>query len=234
MKIGIMQPYFFPYIGYWQLINIVDKYVVYDDVNYINRGWINRNRILVEGIPKYFNLPILGASQNKLINQIRMNSDHKLKIRNLQILKSSYKKAPYFKSVYPLIEDIILYNEENMANYIFNSLKKICGFLGIKTELIKSSRLKKDCTLKGQEKIIDICKLLEATDYYNAVGGKELYSSLAFSKRDLHLYFLKTDDIKYKQFENEFQSNLSIIDVMMFNSLEEIRNMLYQYTLLCN
>lgn len=234
MKIGIMQPYFFPYIGYWQLINIVDKYVVYDDVNFINRGWINRNRILVEGIPKYFNLPLLGASQNKLINQININSDHKLKNKNLQIIKSTYKKAPHFKSVYPLIEDIILYNEENMANYIFNSLKRICGFLGIKTELIKSSGLKKDCTLKGQEKIIEICRLLEATDYYNAIGGKKLYSSLDFSKHNIHLYFLKTDDIIYKQFENEFQSDLSIIDVMMFNSLEEIRNMLYRYTLLCN
>lgn len=234
MKIGIMQPYFFPYIGYWQLINIVDKYVVYDDVNFINRGWINRNRILVEGIPKYFNLPVLGASQNKLINQIRTNSDHKLKIRNLQILKSSYKRAPYFKSVYPLIEDIILYNEENMANYIFYSLKSICGFLGIKTELIISSKLKKDCTLKGQEKIIEICRLLEATDYYNAIGGKNLYSSSDFAKHNLHLHFLKTNDIKYKQFENEFRSNLSIIDVMMFNSLEEIRNMLYQYILLRN
>lgn len=231
MKLGIMQPYFVPYIGYWQLMNAVDKYVIYDDVNYINRGWINRNRILFNGQPKYFNLPLLGASQNKLINEIAVNQDAKLKARNLQILNDAYKKAPFFDQVYPFLEKIISCDKSNVAENIAESFRVICPYLGIETELIMSSSLDKDCSLRGQSKIISICKLLGATEYYNAIGGRELYTFADFEREGIQLFFLKTGDIQYKQFDNEFQSNLSIIDVMMFNAPEEISMMLNTYEL---
>lgn len=230
-KVGVMQPYFFPYIGYWQLMNAVDKYVIYDDVNYINRGWIHRNRILVNGQPKYYNLPMLGASQNKLINQIVVNNDEKEINRNLSIIRDAYSRAPYYKTVQPILEKIITCKEENVAKYIGYSFEVLCEYLGINTELIMSSSLNKNCKLKGQEKIIDICKILEADEYYNAIGGQELYSHEEFEKVEMRLHFLKTDEIVYPQFQNEFQSNLSIIDVMMFNSSDEISDMLKRYTL---
>lgn len=227
-----MQPYFVPYIGYWQLLNAVDKYVIYDDVNFIKGGWINRNRILMNGEPRYFNLPMLGASPNKLINQVEVNQDGKLRNRNLQIIKDAYKKAPYFSQAFPIIEQILLCQKTNLAENIVESIRIISDYLGIRTEIVISSSLQKDCSLKGQDKVISICKLLGATEYYNAIGGQSLYSFSDFEKEEIQLHFLKTEAIEYAQFDNPFHGNLSIIDVMMFNSREEIQAMLQKYTLI--
>lgn len=231
MKVGVMQPYFFPYIGYWQLINAVDKYVIYDDVNYINRGWVNRNRILVNGNTKYFNVPLFGASQNKLINEITVNLDEKEIERNLRILKSSYKKAPYFEEIYPIMEEILKYKSNILSAYLANSIKVICKYLDINTEIIISSSLKKDNRLKGEEKILAICKELKATDYYNAIGGMNLYHFDLFSEQGVKLHFIKTNEISYKQFDNDFQPCLSIIDVLMFNGFEHVKSLLLDFTL---
>ena len=232
MKIGIMQPYFVPYIGYWQLMNAVDKYVIYDDVNFIKGGWINRNRILVNGETKFFNIPMLGASSNKLINEVQVNNKKELIDKNMRIIEAAYKKAPYYPVVSALIKEILYCNRDNLASYIANSFNIITDYLGIKTELLLSSELDKDCNLKGQNKVIEICKLLQATDYYNAIGGETLYSYSAFEDVGIRLQFLKTDKIKYKQFSDSFVDNLSIIDVMMFNSQDDIKGMLLDYRLI--
>lgn len=229
MRIGIMQPYFLPYIGYWQLMNMVDEYVIYDDVNFIKGGWINRNRILMNGRVQYFNIPMLGASPFKLINEIEVNNDVRLIEKNLRILEGAYRNAPYYKAVYPLIREVLYCGKQNLAEYITESFYIICEYLKIETKLIVSSSLDKDCFLKGQDKVIAICKLLGAKEYYNAIGGQKLYSSTDFQKQGISLYFLKTNEIKYKQFNNEFRENLSIVDVMMFNSQDEIQEMLKKY-----
>lgn len=233
MKLGIMQPYFIPYIGYWQLMNAVDKYVIYDDVNFIKGGWINRNRILVNGEPKYFNVPMLGASPYKLINEVGVNNDRKLTDKNLRALEGAYRKAPYYGDVFPLMERVLESGKDDIASYIAESFRIIGEYLDIKTEFIISSDLEKDCEQKGQDKVLSICKLLGATEYYNAIGGQELYSFEDFKAQDITLKFLKTSDIVYEQFGNEFQPNLSIVDVMMFNSVEQIQQMLQKYTLVC-
>lgn len=232
MKIGIMQPYFIPYIGYWQLMNAVDKYVIYDDVNFIKGGWINRNRILIEGKPMYFNIPMLSASPHKLINEVGVNNDDKIAGKNLRIIENAYKKAPYYNVIYPIIEKIIKYKCDNIASYIIHSFQILSEYLEVKTELIISSSLKKDCSLKAQDKVLAICQMLGGNEYYNAIGGQDLYSYEEFRKRNICLKFLKTDDIKYKQFDNEFQANLSILDVMMFNSVQQIQEMLNKYFLI--
>ncbi len=231
MKVGIMQPYFFPYIGYWQLMNEVDKYVIYDDVNYINRGWINRNRILVDGSPKYFNVPLLGASQNKLIKDIKVNLDENKINRNMSIIKYNYKKAPYFELIYPLILEILNCKFDILSEYLTNSIRVICQYLEINTKIIMSSNLKKDNSLKGEIKILAICKELETTDYYNAIGGQELYHFNLFAEQGIKLHFVKTNEMRYRQFENEFQPSLSIIDVLMFNSRTQVKEMLHNFTL---
>lgn len=231
MKVGIMQPYFVPYIGYWQLMNAVDRYVIYDDVNYIKGGWINRNRILVNGKLTYFNIPMLGASPNKLINEVCVNTNDALISKNLRTIEAAYKKAPYFSTVYPMIEKILLSNKECISEFIADSFRIINAYLGIETELILSSTLKKDCSLKSQDKVLAICQELGATEYYNAIGGQELYSFSDFAERGIKLSFLKTDTIVYKQFGEKFEPNLSIIDVMMFNSVEQIKKMLGEYSL---
>ena len=175
---------------------------------------------------------MLGASQNKLINEIGVNPDKKLRKKNLATLTQAYHKAPYFDAVMDLMEQIINCNEENLAKYLFNSFHIICDYLGIGTKLLLSSELPKDCSLKGQDKILSICQLLGATEYYNAIGGQELYNFGDFRNLGMELKFLQPQPVVYQQFQNDFESSLSIVDVMMFNSVEQIQEMLRSYTLI--
>lgn len=231
MKIGIMQPYFLPYIGYWQLLNAVDKYVIYDDVNYIKGGWINRNRILVNKEAKYFNVKLNGASQNKLINEVEVSLDEVYQKKLLKTVEENYKKAPFFSKVFPVIKKIIENKEINLAKYLEYSIKEICSYLDIKTEILISSYLEKNNFLKGKDKVIEICKKLGGTEYYNAIGGQELYSFAEFKSNGIELKFLKTEEIAYQQFNNNFIPFLSILDVMMFNSKEKVKEFLNNYSL---
>lgn len=232
MKIGIMQPYFFPYIGYWQLLNMVDEYVVYDDVNYIKRGWINRNNILLNGAAKMINLHIRDASQNRLIKdtQVSQTKDDTRKL--LATIKQAYHGAPYFGQVYRMLEESLQCESICLSDYLAYQLRAVCDYLGIHTKLLLSSNIKKDNSLKGEEKIIAICRSRKAGCYVNAIGGMQLYKQENFEKAGLKLQFLKTDDIAYRQYTDDFVSNLSIIDVMMFNSVEQITGLLQKYTLI--
>ncbi|WP_018249185.1 WbqC family protein [Orenia marismortui] len=231
MKVAIMQPYFLPYIGYFQLINQVDKFILYDDVNYINRGWINRNRILLNGEAHMITLALSGASQSKLINQIVIHDGERQKKKLLKTIRHAYVKAPYYDQVFPLIEEIMLNDESNLVKFIEFSLKGIANYLDFNTEFIISSKIKKDNELIGQNKILEICKELEAGIYINPIGGYELYSKEEFIREGIELYFIKAEDIKYKQYKNEFIPNLSIIDILMFNSKDKIKLLLEKYKL---
>ncbi len=226
-----MQPYFFPYIGYWQLMNGVDKYVIYDDVNFIRRGWINRNRILMNGEPMLINLIMSGASSSKLINEVKVEKDEKHKHKLLKTIERCYKKAPNYEDTYHLIEDIISNDEEDLSLYLEYLMKKIAQYLEIKTEFILSSHIAKDNSLKGEDKIIEICKILNASEYFNAIGGVDLYSREVFNLNEIKLNFLQTELVEYNQFGNKFVPNLSIIDVMMFNSKDSVKQMLNCYSL---
>ncbi|MGD0712126.1 MAG: WbqC family protein [Bacteroidales bacterium] len=228
MKIAIMQPYFLPYIGYFQLINAVDKFVIYDDVNFIKGGWINRNRILNNGKVLMISVPLIGASSFKKINEIEI-AKNKEKI--LSTITHSYRKAPYYDEVYPLIFELINYDEDNLARFVSNSIIKISKYLEIETGFILSSEIKKDNELKAQEKVLAICKLLDASKYYNAFGGQELYNIEDFADKNIELKFIKSQLVPYKQFNNEFVPWLSIVDIMMFNTKDEIKEMLNQYEL---
>lgn len=232
MKLAIMQPYLFPYLGYFQLIRAVDAFVVYDDVNFINRGWINRNNILSQGHAQLFTMELEGASQNKLINEVGVAG------RNEKLLKSirqSYGKAPYFAEVFPLIEAILNNPEKNLARFLDDQLRQICAYLGLTPEWHISSELKKDNTLRGQEKILAICQELGASHYINVPGGRELYDQESFVERGLQLSFIQSRAVSYRQFGKEFVPNLSIIDVMMFNEREEIgENLLSKFDLVMN
>ncbi len=232
MKLGIMQPYFVPYIGYWQLIAAVDQYVIYDDVDFIKNGWIHRNRILVGGMPKYYNIRMIGAGSYKKINEIKVDHNPNVINKSLRIIKGAYQKAPFFAVIYPLIEEILHYQEDNLAVFLKNSIEIICDFLEIRTKLIYSSSLKKDNHLKGEQKVLAICNELGATEYYNAIGGQKLYSYCSFENKGVKLKFLITNNIVYKQFENQFQENLSIIDVLMFNPREHVCGLLKEYSLI--
>ena len=230
MKIGIMQPYFLPYIGYFQLLNAVDKYVIYDNIQYTKKGWINRNRILQNGKDLLITVPVEKDSDYLDIKD-RLVSNGFDRQKLLNQIREVYRKAPYFDSVIPFIESIIKLDENNLFLYIYNSVKTVCEYLNIDTEIIISSTLDIDHSVKGQYKVISICKKLGATDYYNAIGGQELYNVEDFKKENIDLYFLSAYPVEYKQLKNEFVPWLSILDVMMFNSVDEIKTILENYKL---
>lgn len=227
MKLAIMQPYLFPYLGYFQLIRAVDGFVVYDDVNYIKGGWINRNYFLFNGSRQLITLPLQGASPNKLINQIKIGGPHKI----LKNLRQNYGKAPFFDAVYPMLEDILTQTEQNLAHFLDYQLYCICDYLGLHPQWHISSELVKDNSLRGQEKVISICQELGATHYINVNGGKALYNQLSFAENGLVLSFIQPRAVSYRQFGAGFIPSLSIIDVLMFNGAEGTRKLLDEYDL---
>jgi hypothetical protein len=227
MNIAIMQPYLFPYIGYFQLMNAVDEFIVYDNIQFTKKGWINRNRILVNGADAYITLPLKKDSDYLDIKDRYLSDDWKTESKKmLNRITESYRKAPYFESVFPLIEKSLLFEDNQLFNFIFNSLNLTKDFLDIKTSFVISSTIPIDHHLKSTQKVIALCKHQNATTYINPIGGIELYNKEEFKKEGLELKFIKANNIIYPQFKNEFIPYLSIIDIMMFNSKEETQNYL--------
>ena len=227
-----MQPYLFPYIGYIQLINAADRFVVFDDVNYINKGWINRNRILVNGEPYTFTIPLKESSQNKLIKDIDVEAGDKWRDKLIKTIQQSYLKAPHYAKVFPLIKEIIYNQQPNLSAYVGNSIKLIAEFLDITAVIIPSSQKYQNQQLRAEERIIDICIQETANEYVNLIGGMELYSKSNFDAKGIKLSFIKTKEINYKQLGKPFVPALSIIDVMMFCSKPEIKTLLAQVELI--
>jgi len=234
MKLAIMQPYFFPYIGYFQLMNTVDEFVIYDNIEFSKKGWINRNRILVNGRDSYITIPIGKDSDYLDVRDrsltVTWSSE---KIKMLKRIIESYRKAPRFDFVYPIIEKVILFEESNLFRFVLNSLRIVKEYLDIQTPFVISSTIPIDHSLKAEKKVIALCKMRKANEYLNPIGGIKLYEKDRFKGEGIDLYFLKTNDVIYKQFNNDFVPSLSIIDVMMFNSKEKIKEYLGScYTLL--
>lgn len=229
MKLGIMQPYFMPYIGYFQLMKAVDKYIIYDDVNYITRGWVNRNNLLINGEKKMFSIILKGASQNKLFNEIEIGDDFHKFMKTVQL---NYSKTPYFIEVMKLLEQIISFPNKQLSLFIANSFNEILSYLEINTELIMSSEINKDTSLKGQDKIIQICELLRADEYFNTLAGRKLYNKDDFEQHGINLRFIDEQILPYHQLSKEFIPCLSIIDVLMNNSKSEVNALLNSYKLI--
>ena len=229
MRLTVMQPYFFPYIGYWQLISVADTFVIYDDVNFIKQGYVNRNNILQNQKAHLFTLELIGASSNKKINEIKIGGNSN---KLLKTIKQNYSKSPFYKDVLPVLDEILNNEEKELSKFLGFSLERIARYLDIDTKFLYSSDIKNDKTFKAQDRLIDMSKILNATGYINAIGGVELYGKEVFSQNDINLSFLKTHEISYKQFNNAFVPDLSIIDIMMFNSKGNIENMLTQFELI--
>jgi hypothetical protein len=233
MKLAVMQPYFFPYIGYFQLINSVDKFIIYDNIQYTKKGWINRNRILVDKKDQLITLPIKKDSDYlNIVERELSESWRKDKNKMLNIIKSSYNKAPYFQETFELISKCLNDSEINLFKFIYDSIILINDYLEIKTPIVISSTINIDHTLKSQDKVLSLCKEQNTDIYINSIGGIELYDKEIFKKNNIELNFIKSNQIQYTQFNNEFVPWLSIIDVMMFNSREQIKEYLNNYTLI--
>ena len=231
MRLAIMQPYFMPYLGYWQMINAVDKFILLDNVNFIKKGYINRNYILIGGKSSLISLQVAAVGQNKLILDHKLVDDAKWRRKLIQSISIAYKKAPFFADVFQFIEPLIVNNEASLSQYLASQIKGIAEYLKVNTEIVASASQYNTGALKAQDRILEICKINKAAQYINAIGGQNLYSKDNFKAQGIDLSFIKMNEISYPQFKNDFVPNLSIIDVMMFNSVKDISKMLNSFSL---
>lgn len=225
MNLAIMQPYFLPYIGYFQLIAAVDKFVLYDNIKYTKKGWINRNRMLVNGSDAMFSLPLMKGSDSLYVVQRELAVDFDRE-KLLNKFKGAYNNAPYFSQTFPLLKRIIWHNNFNLFEYIRHSIVEICTHLDIMTHIYISSEIKIDPGLKGQDKVIAICEALGADMYTNAIGGIPLYHPPSFQQKGIALKFLRAKYFEYTQFGVPFVPWLSMVDVLMFNSHDKVKQII--------
>jgi hypothetical protein len=222
MRAAIMQPYFLPYIGYFQLISQVDRFVIYDDVQFTKKGWFHRNRFLRNGEPVLFSLPLRKASDYLDVRDREISESYNGPKMVAQIA-NAYRKAPQFDRVMPLIEEIFAHADTNLFGFVKHSMDRICAYLGLETPIIVSSSLGDTTALKGQDRVLAICKALEATEYVNPIGGSDLYQASAFHAKGIALRFMRRTDFSYAQFSHPFVPDLSILDIVMFNTVADAR-----------
>jgi len=234
MKLAIMQPYFMPYIGYFQLINTVDKFIFYDDVTFIKQGWINRNQILINNQASLFSVPLSNASSHVLIKDVLITEKtyEKWKKSFLNSILFSYKKAKNYQAVFNLIHGILEQKPKTISELAIRSVIEVSRYLGIKTEFEVSSEVYQNTHLSGQNRVLDICENEKAKTYINPIGGVELYSKSVFLEHGMELFFIQSNKSVYRQFSGEFVPFLSIIDVMMFNDIDEIKQQLKSFDLI--
>jgi hypothetical protein len=234
VKLAIMQPYLFPYLGYFQLIEAVDRFVIYDDVNFIDQGWINRNLILSasgSSEPVYFTVPLRGASSSRTIREIEVSPDPRWHRKLLKTFAQTYARAPYFREVFPIVETVLTPVDQRISIVARTGLRAVCEYLNLERDWVESSDIYENEALRGQSRILDICRQEQAAEYVNPIGGMALYSREAFAKEGVGLRFLKPRLREYRQFRVPFVPGLSVVDVMMFNSRERVREMLKDFEL---
>ena len=221
-RVAIMQPYFLPYIGYFQLVAAVDLFIVYDNIKYTKKGWFNRNRMLQNGTDMTFSLPLKSDSDYLDVCDRALAVDFD-RDKLLNQFMGAYRRAPYFSATFPVLEQIVQYQDTNLFRFLHHSIAMSCKHLGITTEFKISSDIAIDHKLKNQEKVLALCEAVGATAYLNTVGGMHLYSKEGFQERGIDLKFIQSKPFEYPQFGSAFVPWLSIIDVMMFNPLDTVQ-----------
>jgi len=234
MPIAVMQPYIFPYLGYYQLVASVNRFVFFNDVNFIKKGWIHRNTIAVQQKPYRFTVPLQQVSQNKTIQDTQLHPVEYPRWRKkfLTTLNQAYKESPFFSEAYALVSNILSAEVDSIADLAANSVVTVSEYLGLNTQFAYSSNLPYDRNGNGQDKILSICRLQQASAYVNPIGGKELYQPEAFRQNNVQLRFLQSADTTYSQSNLDFIPNLSIIDILMHCSVSQINELLIQYELI--
>ena len=231
MKLAVMQPYFFPYLGYYQLIHSVDRFVFLDDVTFIKQGWINRNRILLQGEARLITVPLSRASSNRRICDVEL-SHQPWRAKLEKTFDAAYRKAPYYAEVAALFAEVIhRKGDGTIAELASDSVRTVTLRLGLSTEFVESTRGYSNEELRGQDRVLDVCRREEASVYVNPPGGRELYDAASFAREDIELLFLEPVLAPYVQGRGNFEPGLSILDVLMFNGFEGTRSMVEQYRL---
>lgn len=222
MRVAIMQPYFLPYIGYFQLAGAVDLFVVYDNIKYTKKGWINRNRLLQNGGDAVFSLPLMHDSDALNIDRRRLDPNFDRE-RLLARFRGAYARAPQFVEVWPLLERIVRCGDNDLFAYLHHSLREVHVALMLASEVRVASTIDADHSLRGQERVLALCDALGADTYINLPGGVDLYRREDFAACSVDLKFLRPRPLQYLQFGGAFVPWLSIVDVLMFNPLAVVR-----------
>lgn len=256
MKLAIMQPYFMPYLGYFQAIAAVDKYILYDQLTYIQSGWINKNRIRQRNMPvSNIVVPLVNKSSNTLIADTLIDNTKLWQKKILKSLQLGYGKSAYYHEIMPFIEDILSKEYTTISELNCSSIKRICEFLDIKTDIdsdidryldlemqlvdIESNDYSRfthlhTLPIKKVARVLEICKAEDSNFFVNAIGGQKLYDKDEFKQYGIDLYFIKMNDIQYSQncTDGSYEPNLSIIDVLMHNGKEGTKKLLNEYILI--
>ena len=230
MTLSGNQPYLLPYLGYWQLIHAADRFLIADDYDFIKAGWVNRNRILLNGAPHYFRVEMVEHTPSRLIMDKRVAMKPLWRQDKLRTLEMAYHKAPCFAEGYALAERILNCPERNLSLFLENSIREVCAYLGITTPMSHSSERPGNSLLKREERIYDFCSRLGADTYINLPGGQKLYSFGEFARHGIRLRFIQPVLKPYRQFGERFVERLSILDAIMFNPPDALHAMLDDFT----
>lgn len=255
MKLAIMQPYFMPYIGYFQAIAAVDKYILYSNLNFIKEAWMNRNRLLMrDGTVVLTTIPLKNKSSNQMIYDVELDNSKPWSEKFLKTVQMCYSRKPYFDEFYPLLEEMLSVKYDLLMDLNAHTISEISRFLGLgtviesdnsrflamekKLEVVESDYsvlpyLEKTKPIKKVARVIEMCRIEGCDDFYNAIGGQSLYDKDEFAQYGIRLNFVSTNAFEYRQDtkKNVFEPNLSIIDVIMNNGREGTSNLLKEYTL---
>jgi hypothetical protein len=222
VKVAIMQPYFLPYVGYFQLIAAVDLFIVYDNIKYVKSGWINRNRLCRNGAAATFSLPLKHASDSLDVRERELAAEFDPE-KILNQFRGAYRRAPQFARVFPWLEEVMRHGERNLSRFLNHSIRAVCDLLSVGTKIQVSSDIAIDHSLKKQDKVIALCRAAAARAYVNPIGGVELYDPEDFQQQGIELAFLRSKPLEYPQLGSGFVPSMSIVDVLMFNPLETVR-----------
>ncbi|MFT6986924.1 MAG: hypothetical protein ACJAT7_002774 [Psychromonas sp.] len=228
MILAVMQPYLFPYLGYYQLAYHSDKFIFYDDVNFIKGGFINRNNILANGQKQLFTVPVEKASSFSKINELHFVANRKKILRSIE---QNYRKAPNFEAVMPLISQIFSAKETQVARLCRDSVLAVFNYLAIELDYSFSSELDYDKSASAAEKLYAMCSLNNADKYCNMKNGEVLYKKEQFKAKNIELSFLEISNLSYPQGKHDFVSHLSIIDVLMWNAKDDVKKLLQKYNI---
>ncbi|HUN92747.1 MAG TPA: WbqC family protein [Burkholderiaceae bacterium] len=227
MRVGIMQPYFFPYVGYFQLMAAVDVFVLHDDVQFIKAGWVHRNRFLLNGEAAWFGLQLAQGPSTALIREreIAPSFDATQLVRRIA---AAYHRAPERDAALQLLQDVLAAGDRGLADVNERGLRRVGEFLRIATPIVRSSSLQLDPELRAQARVIEIVRRMRGDTYVNPIGGLELYDEAAFAEAGQQLRFHRCGEVAYPQFGSTFVPSLSILDVLMFNAPASVAAMLRQ------
>ena len=235
MKLGIMQPYFFPYLSYFSLIKHTDKWVVFNTPQFIRHGWIERNRVLKfkEGW-LYIKVLLIKHDRGTAIKDIKIRNDEDWKVKILAQLVPYKKIAPYYFEVIKLIKNVFQLETDSIVDLNIEGLKAVCDYIKIDFNyaVFSDSKIELPDIQEPDEWALEISKALGATDYYNPIGGIEFFDRTKYQKNNINLHFFKTELIEYDQKRKPFERGLSIIDVLMFHSPEKVNSMLDNISIL--